>query len=308
MRIVGMALVLLLAACSDGPVLAGGDAAPADGRLFVVRGGRVWVYDDLGYPSQPAAPNIATGFGWLTVSRDGRYLAWTSSRYIDYTQPAIASLYTYDRHTGALRQLLSVNQAAANPSWTADNRLVYLRTDQSGGGGTRLVMSEADGSSLRQLLPDSLTLGRYPEISPDGRRVVWATQEVFPRLAVVDLATGNSTTLTETDSTSSYDLRQPTWSPDGGRIAVVRFDFRYPGPNLSAVRVIGLDGTGLAEFDVPGDASRPAWSPDGQRIAYCRYEGPPSYDTRVRVWRVGSQDDQALTPSPESECGPTWSR
>ncbi len=309
MRTATALALLLLTACSDGPVLAGADAGSADGRLFVVRGGgQLRVYDDLRYPSQPAAPNLVAGYGGLVVSRDSRYLAWTSYTYTDFNLPAVYRLYTYDRHTGSLRQLLPEGFAAANPSWTADGHLAYLRTDQAGDGVTRLVSSAADGSALRQLLPDADTLGRSPEISPDGRRVVWVTDEFTPRLAVVDLASGSRTLLTDADSASSYTLRDPTWSPDGRRVAVIRIDYAYPAPNVGMLQVVDLGGAVADEHAVTGYSSRPAWSPDGHRLAYCRYAGAPDYGVEVRVFRIGSEAEVTITPSLVSECGPTWGR
>jgi eukaryotic-like serine/threonine-protein kinase len=72
---------------------------------------------------------------------------------------------------------------------------------------------------------------------------------------------------------------QPTWSPDGKRLAFTapcsRNRESYPG---SSIYTINVDGSGQAPLPVnPGDAYDPAWSPDGTRIAFVsmRFSGIP---------------------------------
>ena len=65
---------------------------------------------------------------------------------------------------------------------------------------------------------------------------------------------------------------QPTWSPDGRRVA-----FRGGPDGDSEIWVVNADGTGLAKLtDTPNVdasdrfASQPAWSPDGRRSSSAR--------------------------------------
>jgi len=63
---------------------------------------------------------------------------------------------------------------------------------------------------------------------------------------------------------------QPTWSPDGMRMAFTapcrRNRESYAG---SSIYTINVDGSGLNQLPInPGDGYDPTWSPDGNRIAF----------------------------------------
>jgi dipeptidyl aminopeptidase/acylaminoacyl peptidase len=60
--------------------------------------------------------------------------------------------------------------------------------------------------------------------------------------------------------TSGGNFGQPSWSPDGNRIA---FGQEHAWP--SSIYVINADGSGLQRV---GDGWSPAWSPDGRRLAF----------------------------------------
>ena len=67
-------------------------------------------------------------------------------------------------------------------------------------------------------------------------------------------------------TSTKEDDAQPTWSPDGDRIAFAR-----GAP--SRLFVMDADGSGARRVtDEEADESEPAWSPDGRWIAYVRRE------------------------------------
>jgi Tol biopolymer transport system component len=94
---------------------------------------------------------------------------------------------------------------------------------------------------------------------------------------------------------------QPTWSPDGERIAYV--STRSGSRELWGCRRDGSGETKLTSFGSAHN-SGPAWSPDGQRIAFASdIEG--SFD----LWTVDSNGDrpERLTTEAGDESGPAWS-
>src|SRR6266511_1752070 len=102
----------------------------------------------------------------------------------------------------------------------------------------------------------------------------------------------------------------PAWSPDGSKIAFVRF--REGG---AGIWVMNADGTGARRItdgglDVDGTDLGPAWSPDGSRIAFAR-EGRPAKaatgNTDIYVVNADGTDAVRLTDDPMMEYAPTWS-
>jgi TolB protein len=102
----------------------------------------------------------------------------------------------------------------------------------------------------------------------------------------------------------------PAWSPDGSKIAFVRF--REGG---AGIWVVNADGTGERRItdggpDVDGTDLAPAWSPDGSRIAFAR-EGRPAKaatgNTDIYVVNADGTDLVRLTDDPMMEYAPTWS-
>jgi hypothetical protein len=82
--------------------------------------------------------------------------------------------------------------------------------------------------------------------------------------------------------TTGPDDLDPSWSPDGSRIA-----FRRAGTSSPGIYVVDADGANLVLRTVtesdPGYRYRPTWSPDGQWVAFaCWPSGAESAICRVR--------------------------
>jgi hypothetical protein len=111
------------------------------------------------------------------------------------------------------------------PRYDTPGQWVYFGQERSNLGGIEIWRERTDGSAVEQLtqLIDSYTSDVHPSPSPDGTRVVFATDRhnpdsyTYTELAMYDMASRTFTI----SSTRGY---LPRWSPDGTRIAYLTYD------------------------------------------------------------------------------------
>jgi TolB protein len=138
---------------------------------------------------------------------------------------------------------------------------------------------EAGGENVRLLLAGC----HHPAWSPDGEEIVCSkagheeaptTRNTFPSaLWIANVETGDKRVLSE------YDAMQPSWSPNGDRIA---FWFMPPSAGRSDIGTISRSG-GEIEV-VTKDAStnwNPVWSPDGKYLYFAS-----DRSGNMSFWRV----------------------
>ena len=90
----------------------------------------------------------------------------------------------------------------------------------------------------------------------------------------------------------------PTWSPDGKRIAFVS----SRGPYLQ-IYTMDSDGRNLKQLTHASNASEPAWSPDGAKIAFTRPQ-----ERKMQVWVMDADGgNQVQLTHIGSNHFPAWS-
>jgi acylaminoacyl-peptidase len=115
-----------------------------------------------------------------------------------------------------------------------------------------------------------LELATDPQLSPDGRRVVYVraysdvfTDRRYSNLWIIDADGGQNRPLT----TGHRGDGSPRWSPDGTRVAYVSDQDGVP-----QIYVRWLDGGQTARLTNLGfPPSGPVWSPDGRTIAFTTF-------------------------------------
>ena len=151
-------------------------------------------------------------------------------------------------------------------SWAPDGRRLAVGT----AGGIRLLKVIPDSPGWTAV--DSRWIVRCHESceaawSPDGSQLAVAGDS---QLRLVDPALTQPSVVLLTRS----GIGDPTWSPDGKRIAFDVVDSELPSVSepVSSIYAINSDGTGLQELIAPAPGSvgaqHAAWSPGGSTLAY----------------------------------------
>jgi Tol biopolymer transport system component len=177
------------------------------------------------------------------------------------------------------------------PIWTSDSKLVIaayrdeIYRFRADGHGRRRITRELPG---RRLEWSSRGLGIVVNVSPDGRRVAYASRPYEPPdpdLYAIGADGAGLRALTR----NWIDDYAPTWSPDGTSVAFVR------GRRRSKIAVLRR---GRVRFVALG--SQPRWSPDGRRLVFVR--GGDLYTVGV-----DGRDEQLVSRGVADESNPDWS-
>jgi TolB protein len=141
-------------------------------------------------------------------------------------------------------------------------QIAYIKNDQ-------LYVAEADGSEETQLTDERENIS--PAWSPDGTELVYVSRSEDampsgPGWELWTVAADGSNPEKLFSSTEIDSIGDPSWSPDGSRIA---FHGDHPDADSYDILTVDADGSNLTKL--VADASNsvgPTWSPDGERLIY----------------------------------------
>jgi eukaryotic-like serine/threonine-protein kinase len=222
---------------------------------------------------QPPAPRNAGAFAQLTsdvgleagpsLSPDGRWFVYVSA--------AAGNADIYLQAVGGQR---AINLTAdspeddTQPAFSHDGDRIAFRSERDGGG---LFVMGGTGEGVRRLT----TRGFHPSWSPDDREVVystrgavWLSPVVRGELAAVTVATGRTRPIPV-----PRDAVQPSWSPNGLRIA-----FASGRDGIWTIRATA-DGEAVRLIDFPG--WNPVWSRKGAHVYFASDRGGS-----VNLWKI----------------------
>jgi polyisoprenoid-binding protein YceI len=139
---------------------------------------------------------------------------------------------------------------------------------------------------------------------PGGGRLLFAasTSDDRERLYTIG-ADGRGLRPVLKDTDSAFYL-EPTWSPDGRRVAFTRSEDSPVAPAPS-VHVAGADGSRRRELTPGAMSVQPDWSPDGRRIAFVSVVDVET--GKISVMDADGSDPRQFPATPTSDGEPRWS-
>jgi TolB protein len=161
---------------------------------------------------------------------------------------------------------------ATHPSASRDGRFfVYASTETS--AKPQIFVRLTDGVAPTQLTNNHGN-NLYPRLSPDGKRVAFAS-DVSGNWDIYVIHTGAPSMWTQITQSRNDDIA-PSWSPDGKKLV-------YCSKQLSgAWQLIIVDiATGIPTY--LGWGLYPDWSPDGDWIAY---QNQPRAKYKTSIWLI----------------------
>jgi serine/threonine protein kinase len=220
-----------------------------------------------------------------SLAPDGRSFVYASNQNGNF------DLFT-QRVGGKNATLLTPNTPSNEiaPVFSPDGERIAFRSTREPAG---VYVMEASGENVRLVVAGC----HHPAWSPDGREIVCSTagheeapttrNTVPSSLWIANVETGDKRFLCENDA------MQPSWSPNGDRIA---FWFMPPSAGRSDIATISRNG-GPIEV-ITKDAStnwNPVWSPDGKFLYFAS-----DRSGNMSFWRVAI-DEQTGKVQGEAE-------
>lgn len=227
-----------------------GGAVHRDGKTFAFgRAGKIWTSVRGKEPQELALPKEATTGGssfsrMVGFSPDGAKLAviWRGD------------LWIWDYPKGAAKKAAS---DVSTGGWMPDSRRVLLM-GPSDIEGTLLMVDTRDGSKRTiYSSPDSIW---YPAVSPDGKRIAFASGRSEWNLMDVEVPSGRVRTMLVSGGVSFW----PAWAPSG-----THYLYTTNRSGKWAVEDAPL-GDGFPRRVIEGESistfTQPQWAPDGNRF------------------------------------------
>jgi TolB protein len=136
-----------------------------------------------------------------------------------------------------------------------------------------------------------------PEVSPDGKSIVFMRWTVNSNRNLIMLMDRNGTNINNIPHAEGWD---PTWSPDGNYIL-----FASDMDGIVQLYTIRSDGKQLQKIsNLPAIRGRSDWSPDGQSIV--TYSGE-SWHREVYIMNADGTNARVLSPAGGNSQGPSIS-
>jgi len=288
--IMGVATAVLAAVVLVGTQRAEAAFPGGRGKIAFDRSFRIWLKNPSLASSETKLREDGVSDGDAAFSPEGSRVAFVR----------LAEIYVTNADgTGMPRRVTNNAVAEITPVWSHDGTRIAF------GRGGQIWSMNADGTNQKPLTSDPANPSSMPAWSvplpgaPDGKIAFVYKGHIWTMLPN---GTGKAplsyTCPTENGGICDNAVGNPTFSPDGARIAAEYFG------DIFMVSSSGGTSTLLLPPELNGQGN-PAWSPDGARIAFQQSFGTPSH---IYMANADGSSTQAvkLTNSDVGEINPDW--
>ena len=254
-----------------------------NGKIAFEAPGEIHTMDSSGGARGPFRGDLGSSPIDPAFSADGNWIAYAQGRNI-WVAAADGS--------GTPIQVTKEGANDQMPAFSPDGRrIAFVRN------GDDIHIVNTDGTGLVNISNDPARIDDRPEWSPDGSRIAYSGDPCFtggpntpqggPCVFVMNADGSNKVNLTPEEKRAECDdgsqaegyshahhSTDPTWSPDGTRIAFAGYgDICKFSSNLAGeIWLMNADGSGKVNLtsDQVATDLQPSFSPDGQLIAFVR--------------------------------------
>jgi TolB protein len=197
---------------------------------------------------------LATGKRWQAAnfkgsnsapawSPDGKQLAVVLSKDLG------SQIYVVNVDGTNPRRITQSGEINTEPSFLADGRSIIFTSDR---GGSPQIYRQAINGGNAERITNSGSYNASGKISPDGRSMTYVTRNNGFRIAVMDLASRQSMTLTDTNMDDS-----PSFAPNSQMIL-----YETDVGRRGTLAVVSTDGRVKQRLKAQGgEVRQPAWGP-----------------------------------------------
>ncbi len=184
------------------------------------------------------------------------------------------------------------------PEWSPDGtRVAFLRYTN---GDYELSVADPDGGEVVDLDQPAEDFSW----APDGQAIAYTSFQTGSDLDIfISSVDGSGRRALVASPLADVE---PTWSPNGDRIAFIRHPVLDRDPGDADIFLVRPDGTGLTRLtDSPVWESSLAWSPDSTQIAYVSERDG---DVEIHVMNADGSGKRRLTDAPTNDVASfSWS-
>ena len=172
------------------------------------------------------------------------------------------------------------------------------------GGLAQIYLIKSDGSDNKKMIDAQIGLNHH-DWSPDGQKLV-AVGYVDQYTWSIYRFNYDGTGLTRLTTISNVFDSEPSWSPDGNRIAFTRIYYNQNFRN--EIWIMNADGSDQHYLGVAGFGAK--WSPDGSKFVFTNIGdwGPPGLKgSDIMTCDATGANITQITFTAGDEWAPSWS-